>query len=101
MLLTAAALSRAGSGGSDATRDLFLTAVVAAELGIAWWRTTPAVATGVVVSGGILAASLAQRSGWIGIAAALAGAALAGGATLWARRSAGGGPAAEPPAAAA
>jgi hypothetical protein len=101
VLLTAASLSRAGAGGSDAIRDLFLTAIVAAELGIAWWRTTPAVATGVVVSGGMLAASLAQRSGWIGVAAALAGAALAGGATLWARRSAGGGPTAEPPAAAA
>jgi hypothetical protein len=101
VLLTVASLSRAGSGGSDAARDLFLSAVVAAELGIAWWRTTPAVATGVVVSGGMLAASLAQRSGWIGVVAALAGATLAGGATLWARRSAGGGPAAEPPAAAA
>jgi hypothetical protein len=103
VMLAAASESRAfGPGGADAGRDLFLLAAFAAEVAIAWWRTTPAVAVAVAVSGGLLAASLAQRSGWIGVVFALAGAALAGGATIWAKRSAGGGPAAElPPAPAA
>ena len=103
VMLAAASEARVFSsgGGADAVRDLFLLAVLAAEVAIAWWRTTPAVAVAVAVSGGLVAASLAQRSGLIGVALALAGVALAGGATIWSRRPAGGGPAAEPPATAA
>ena len=101
VLFAAASQARAGVGGTaDASRDIFLGAILAAQVGIAWYRTTPAVGVGVVVSGGMLAASLAQRSGLIGVALALAGAALAAGTMLWERRS-GGGPAAEPPASAA
>ncbi len=100
VLLAAASQSRSGSSGSDAGRDLFLSAILAAQVAVAWWRVTPAVAAAVVVSGGTLAASLAQRSGLIGVAAALAGAALVGAALVRDRRT-GGGPAGEPPAAAA
>jgi hypothetical protein len=103
VLLAAASQARAGSGGTAAAgRDLFLTAILAAQLAIAWWRTTPAIAAGVVVSGGTLATSLALRSGWLGVAAVLAGAALVGAATVWGTRSPSGGePAALPPAPAA
>jgi hypothetical protein len=103
VMLAAASETRVFSsgGGADAVRDLFLLAVLAAEVAIAWWRTTPVVAVAVVASGGLVAASLAERSGLIGVALLLAGVVLAAGATLWPRRTAGGGPAAEPPATAA
>jgi hypothetical protein len=103
VMLAAASEARAFSsgGGADAVRDMFLLAVLVAEVAIAWWRTTPAVAVAVAVSGGLVAASLAQRTGLIGVALALAGVVLAGGATIWSRRTAGGGPAAGPPATAA
>jgi hypothetical protein len=103
VMLAAASLTRPFAGTPDAGRDLFYTAILATEVAIAWWRTTPAVAFAIVLCGGFLAESLSQRSGLIGVALALAGAALAGGATIWALRSsdrltdAGGG--AHPPAA--
>jgi hypothetical protein len=101
-MLAAASEARAFSsgGGADAVRDLFLAAVVAAQIAIAWWRTSPAVAVAIGFSGTVLAFSLATRTGLIGVALAVAGAALAAAGVLWERRS-GGGPAAEPPASAA
>jgi hypothetical protein len=87
IMLAAASETRTFASSPDAGRDLFYAAVLAAEVAIAWWRTTPAVAFSIVVTGGFLASSLSQRSGLLGVALALAGAALAGGATLWISRS--------------
>ena len=101
VMLAFAAANRAFTSGGDAGRDLFLAAVLAAQLGIAWWRTTPAVGVAAAFTAAVLAFSLSQRSGWVGVAVALVGAAIAGGATVWGRGSPGGGPAAEPPASAA
>ena len=101
IMLAAASEARTFGGNADAVRDLFLLAILAAEVAIAWWRTTPGVAVALAVSGVTLAVSLSQRSGWIGVAAAVFGAALAAGATFLTWRSAGGGPAATQPAAAA
>lgn len=104
IMLAAASETRTLAASPDAGRDLFYTAVLAAEVAIAWWRTTPAVAFSIVVTGGFLASSLSQRTGLLGVALALAGAALAGGATILAWRApdrltgAAGGPA-PPPAA--
>ncbi len=102
IMLAAAAEARAFGGGADAGRDLFLAALLAAEVAIAWWRTTPAIAVAIIFTGGVLTLSLSNRSGYFGVAAVVIGAALAGGATFWSSRSAnGGGPPALPPAPAA
>jgi hypothetical protein len=101
IMLAAASEARTFGGSADAVRDLFLLAILAAEVAIAWWRTTPGVAVALAVSGVTLAVSLSQRSGWIGVVLAVIGAALAAAATFPAWRSAGGGPADQPPAAAA
>jgi hypothetical protein len=86
IMLAAASETRTFASSADAG-DLFYAGVLAAELAIAAWRTTPAVAVSIALTGGFLAESLSQRSGLIGVAVALAGAALAGGATIWTIRS--------------
>ena len=102
IMLAAAAEARAFGGTADAGRDLFLAGLLAASVAIAWWRATPGIAVAVVFTGGVLTISLSQRSGYFGVAAVLAGAALAGAATLWNVRPANGdGPPALPPAPAA
>ena len=58
-------------------------------------------AAAVIVTGGILVMSLANRTGYVGVAILIVGIALAGGATLWARMPSRGGPPALPPAPAA
>ena len=102
VMLAAAAEARAFGGSADAGRDLFLAGLLAAGIAIAWWRTTPGIAVAVIFTGGVLTISLSNRTGYLGVAAVVAGAALAGGATFWSTRSAnGGGPPALPPAPAA
>ena len=102
IMLAAAAEARAFGGTADAGRDLFLAGLLAASVAIAWWRATPGIAVAVIFTGGVLTISLSQRSGYFGVAAALAGAALATAATFWSVRPAsGGGPPALPPAPAA
>jgi hypothetical protein len=102
IMLAAAAEARAFGGTADAGRDLFLAGLLAASVAIAWWRATPGIAVAVIFTGGVLTISLSQRSGYFGVAAVLAGAALAAAATFWSVRPAnGGGPPALPPAPAA
>ena len=102
IMLAAAAEARAFGGTADAGRDLFLAGLLAASAAIAWWRATPGIAVAVIFTGGVLTISLSQRSGYFGVAAVLAGAALAAVATFWSVRPAnGGGPPALPPAPAA
>jgi len=102
IMLAAAAEARAFGGTADAGRDLFLAGLLAASAAIAWWRATPGIAVAVIFTGGVLTISLSQRSGYFGVAAVLAGAALAAAATFWSVRPAnGGGPPALPPAPAA
>jgi len=102
VMLAAAAEARAFGGTADAGRDLFLAGLLAASAAIAWWRATPGIAVAVIFTGGVLTISLSQRSGYFGVAAVLAGAALAAAATFWSVRPAnGGGPPALPPAPAA
>jgi len=102
IMLAAAAEARAFGGRADAGRDLFLAALLAAGGAIVWWRATPGTAVAMIVTGAVLTLSISQRSGYFGVAAVLAGAALAGAATFWSVRTAnGGGPATEPPASAA
>jgi len=103
IMLAAAAEARAFGGTADAGRDLFLAGLLAASAAIAWWRATPGIAVAVIFTGGVLTISLSQRSGYFGVAAVLAGAALAAAATFWRVRPAngGGGPPALPPAPAA
>jgi len=102
IMLAAAAEARAFGGTADAGRDLFLAGLLAASAAIAWWRATPGIAVAVIFTGGVLTISLSQRSGYFGVAAVLAGAALAAAATFWSVRPANGdGPPALPPAPAA
>jgi hypothetical protein len=102
IMLAAASEARAFGGGADAGRDLFLAVLLAAGVAIAWWRTTPGIAVAVIFTGGVLTLSLSNRTGYIGVAAIVVGAALAGAATVWSTRSPSGGePAALPPAPAA
>ena len=102
IMLAAAAEARAFGATADAGRDLFLAGLLAASAAIAWWRATPGIAVAVIFTGGVLTISLSQRSGYFGVAAVLAGAALAAAATFWSVRPAnGGGPPALPPAPAA
>ena len=102
IMLAAAAEARAFGGTADAGRDLFLAGLLAASAAIALWRATPGIAVAVIFTGGVLTISLSQRSGYFGVAAVLAGAALAAAATFWSVRPAnGGGPPALPPAPAA
>ena len=102
IMLAAGAEARAFGGTADAGRDLFLAGLLAASAAIALWRATPGIAVAVIFTGGVLTISLSQRSGYFGVAAVLAGAALAAAATFWSVRPAnGGGPPALPPAPAA
>ena len=102
IMLAAAAEARAFGGTAGAGRDLFLAGLLAVHAAIAWWRATPGIAVAVIFTGGVLGISLSQRSGYFGVAAVLAGAALAAAATFWNVRPAnGGGPPALPPAPAA
>ena len=91
IMLAAAAEARAFGGSAGAARDVFLPGLLAAQVAIAWWRTTPGIAVAIIITGAILTLSLSQRSGYFGVAAVLAGAALAGAATFWSMRSANGG----------
>ncbi len=102
IMLAAASEARAFGGAADAGRDLFLAVLLAAGVAIAWWRTTPGIAVAVIFTGGVLTLSLSNRTGYLGVAAIVVGAALAGAATVWSTRSPSGGePAALPPAPAA
>ena len=101
IMLAAAAETKGFQGTADAGRDLFLVGTLAAQLVIAWRRTTLGIAAAIIVTGGILTESLSNRTGYIGMAILIAGVALAGAATLWNRLPSGGAPADEPPAAAA
>ena len=87
--------------GADAGRDLFLVGLLAVQVAITWWRATPGIAVALIVTGGILVVSLANRTGYVGVAILIVGIALAGGATLLTRMPSRGGPPALPPAPAA
>jgi hypothetical protein len=101
IMLAAAAEARAFEGSTSAGRDLFLAGLLAAQVAITWWRATPGIAVALIVTGGILVTSLANRTGYVGVVILIAGIALAGGATLWTRMPSRGGPPALPPAPAA